>query len=272
MAEDDSGLDRALSVVAEAGKAAGRATVKAARAIGRGAASTYESIDPDLRKHFAEAPLLGLTLLSPGEKADEDLPDDGHRPIVWVHGLGGSPKNFLLMRTYFRLHGRRRSKAFDIGEGSIEEASRALGAFIVALAERTNAASVDVVAHSMGGVVTRIALEDEVVRARVATLVTLGTPHTGTHLARLASTSRTLDLRPGSPLVERLARQVPWKAPPRLVALYSENDTVILPASSASVEGAENVDCAGTTHTGYLLEVGVFRRVLDALEPRGDGG
>jgi pimeloyl-ACP methyl ester carboxylesterase len=275
MTDDESSGSSPKERALRAGKAVGSAAVSVGRAIGRSVADTYAAIDPDMRRQIAEAPLLGLTLLSPGERSLEPLPDDGKRPIVWVHGLGGHAKNFVLMRTYFRLHGRKRTTSYPLRDGSIEDEARDLGAFILALAERTGQEKIDVVAHSMGGVITRLALEDPAVRAKVGTLVTLGTPHAGTHLARLAATSRTLDLRPGSPVMDRLARQLPWVSPPRLVALYSENDTVILPVEAAQVEGAENVACHGTTHMGFLLEVGVFRKVLDALEhdaPRGPTG
>ena len=90
-------------------------------------------------------------------------------------------------------------------------------------------------ANGMGGLVARCALEDPDTAARIATLVTLGSPHAGSHLARFGATARTLALRPGSPLQERLAGQVPWEGPPRLVCFWSPADVIMLPATTAQV-------------------------------------
>ncbi len=101
----------------------------------------------------------------------------------------------------------------------------------------------------MGGVVARLALEEPGVSARVATLVTLGTPHAGTHLARLGNTGRVRHLRPDSDVVKRLEAQLPWRSPVRLVAFHSAADIVLLPHGSARVDGAENVELARASRT-----------------------
>jgi len=69
-------------------------------------------------------------------------------------------------------------------------------------------------------------------------------------------------------VLERLARQVPWRGPPeqpRLVALWSRADVIVLPARSAAVDGAENIEREGLTHSAYLLLPSARRCVLDVL-------
>ncbi len=249
------------------GRVAGRAAVS----VGKSIAAAYQAIDPDVRRHIAELPLVGLTYLVPRRPPIAALPDDGHHPVIFIHGLGGSPGNFFPMRAWFSLHGRRRTYSLGPPDGeSIAELGPRLSAFVeevVVVNRLPSGEKIDLVAHSMGGLVARIALEEEHTRARIATLVTLGTPHAGTHAARFGATDRVMDLRPDSPLMERLQKQLPWKGP-RLVALWSHADMMVLPAISAMVDGAENLEIAAVTHTGYLIAPRVWREVMEIL---GDG-
>jgi pimeloyl-ACP methyl ester carboxylesterase len=253
---------------AAAGRMVGRAAVRAGGAV----SAAYHSIDPDLRRHIAQLPVMGLTALASRRGAAEPLPDDGHRPVVFLHGLGGYPGNFLPMRLFFRLSGRRRVYAPPLPAGEpLDVMAAYVGKFLEEVA-RQNAlpvgAKIDIVAHSMGGVVARLALFDPEVAARVGALVTLGTPHAGTHAARYAHTPHTLALRPDSPLMAKLRAQLPWAGPPslpKLVALFSGADLLLLPHDTARVEGAENVEIRGATHYGYLLDPACFTRVLAAL-------
>jgi hypothetical protein len=249
--------------------ASARVAARAAIWTGRKAKESYLAIDPDVRQHLGELPLVSLTLLAPARTEARALPDDGHRVVIFVHGLGGKPGNFVAMDAYFRARGRKRTYAFALpSNGDLPELAEALRAYVAAVAavnELEGGARIDVVAHSMGGLVARLALEDETTRARVATLVTMGTPHAGTHLARFGDTERTRSLRPGSPVLTRLEAQVPWRAPPRLVALHSDADMMLLPAAAACLDGAENVAINGLSHNGYLIHPEAWRRVFAKL-------
>lgn len=253
----------------------GSGVALAARAAGRTVASAYHAVDPDVRRHVAQAPLLGLTMLSRRFSRPVPLPDDGCRPVVFVHGLGGHRGNFLPMRAWLRLSGRRRLYAVGLESGvSLEALGERLRAFVdevLAVNELGPDAQVDLVAHSMGGLVARCALAEPDTARRVASLVTLGTPHGGTHAARYAATHHTLALRPDSPSLRRLADQVPWRLPTRLVCFWSRADVLMLPATTACVVGAENHELASVTHYGFLLRPSCWRRVGAALTERPAG-
>ncbi len=253
----------------------GRALVRGAQATGRaivrGVAGAYAAVDADARRHVAELPLMGLTLLAPAQGQVVAAAEDGRRPVVFVHGLGGHRGNLLPLQGWLRLAGWRRLYGWTVPPGSFEERGRALSAYVAEVL-RVNGlpddAQVDLVAHSMGGLVARCALEAPETARRVATLVTLGTPHAGSHAARWLATPDHLALRPGSPLLARLAAQTPWRGPTRLVCLWSNADVLLLPATTAAVDGAENVELDGLTHYGFLLRPRCFRRVVDAISAR----
>lgn len=251
-----------------AGKAAGRLAVGVSRAV----AAAYHAVDPDFRRHLAQMPVLGLTLLARRRPPIVALPDDGARPILCIHGLGGHRGNFTPLRAWLRFFGRSRVYSIGFRRGLLVEGmAKALRADIATVLDVNGLApdaQVDLVCHSMGGIVARIALEDPATAARVATVITLGTPHAGTHAARYASTFHTRALRPGSGLMERLAKQTPWSpAMPRLVCLWSAEDVFLLPAETARVDGAHNRRVPGVTHLSYLLNPVSFHAVVGALSP-----
>ncbi|RYE89394.1 MAG: hypothetical protein EOO75_11870, partial [Myxococcales bacterium] len=231
------------------------------------------AIDPDVRRQVAELPLAGLTMLAPRRPVIEPRPDDGARPIVCVHGLQGAAGNFAPLRAFLSAAGRRRHYAVWFEpDGDIVSMAARLGDVIAEVIEVNRLgddAQVDVVAHSMGGLITRLALLDPDTVRRVHTIVTLGTPHHGTHLARLAATSHVLSLRPSSPALAQLRHQLPWAGPPalpRLVSLWSSADIMLLPSSCAVVDGADNRELPGVTHTGLLMAPSALFATLRALE------
>ena len=259
MADDESerGL---LSVI-------GSGASTAARAI----ASAYHAIDPDLRWHALQAPLAGLSALTRRPPAIASLQDDGYRPVIWIHGLGGHPGNFVGLRSSFSRRGRTRTYTLDLrGYDRVEDMATLLGDAIDRVAQCNDMhpeARIDLVAHSMGGLVARLALDSPRARRRVANLVTLGTPHEGSHLARLAATNLVLALRPGSELLTRLKSQDFWGATdaPLLTAVWSQSDTIVIPADSARFDKGRNIELEDATHYSYLLRPSAWKLVWDVL-------
>ena len=91
--------------------------------------------------------------------------------------------------------------------GPIDTAGRHLAAFFAFLAEREGLDTVDVVAHSMGGLFTRAAmreLRDAGHSLRFASLVTLGTPWQGSFVAEVANGLLDVAVAAGDPRTERI--------------------------------------------------------------------
>ena len=231
----------------------GRAAVKTGTFVGRKVADGYRKIDPDVMRHLAQVPLLSYSLfVSRREEIDPGLPD-GHPPLIFVHGLGGNRGNFLLMAWYLRLHGRRRSyKIHFEGGQSMEEMAAALAGFVRDVKKATGERGVEMVAHSLGGIVARMAVSEHRLASSVETLITLGTPHKGTYTARYANTTVIRDMRPESDLIKRLNGK-PWPKKVRGVTFWSRNDLFVLPPEAAAVEGTEQVEMTPFTHYSYLI-------------------
>lgn len=116
---------------------------------------------------------------------------------------------------------------------------------------------VDVVAHSMGGLDSRWAIEKLGAAQYVDDLVTLGTPHQGTYVAYLgALTDGGRDMIPGSEFLAalndgRLAESVNYRA------LWSSADELIDPDEYAKLPDPEaaSVDVARSDNSGYQEHV-----------------
>lgn len=250
-------------------RAVGGALRSAALGIGHAAASAHASVDPDARRDLAQMPLLAILSLTPRKAEVRRLEDDGTRPIIFVHGLAGVRGNFVPMRTWFRLVGRSRTYSIGLRGDNLEAMAdelRAYAAQVVAANELKSNEKIDLVAHSMGGIVARLALEDPILSQRVATLVTLSSPHGGTQAARFAGADICRELRPGSPVLRRLQGQLPWRGPARLVCLWSKTDPLMQPAETATVNGARNVEVDGFCHLDWLLKPRAWRVVWQELE------
>ncbi len=98
-------------------------------------------------------------------------------PVVFVHGLLGDPTNFLALQTFLACRGVRNFASFSyLPRLDYQRLASRLGETIEALCLETGIPAVDVVGHSLGGLVARYLVE---VRdgSRVRRLVTLGSPY-----------------------------------------------------------------------------------------------
>jgi triacylglycerol lipase len=201
-----------------------------------------------------ELPLLSYSLFPRKNKRPPSYVEENQPPIVLVHGMAGNSAHFLPLSWYLALNGRRATYRADLAPVStVRQMGWSLARYIRKVLRLTGKPQVEIVAHSLGGIVARLAIQDHGLEKSVRTLVTLGTPHQGTHSARFSSSRCSIDLRPGSPLIRDLAASS-WPTQVRGVCFWSRNDLLILPAESALVPGTHPVDASPLTHFGYLLD------------------
>jgi triacylglycerol esterase/lipase EstA (alpha/beta hydrolase family) len=116
----------------------------------------------------------------------------GPRPIVLVHGYAMNRANFVLLARRLAAAGLGPIYGFEYWTlGKTGAAARRLGAYVDEVLATTGAAAVDVIGHSMGGVVGRyyVTLGDG--DGKVANLITIGAPHSGTLATPPATSSWT---------------------------------------------------------------------------------
>ena len=159
-------------------------------------------------------------------------------PILLVHGIVDNHSVFTLLHRALRRRGFATVSSYDYGllTRDVPAAAELLGEAIEKLAANSGYERVHVVGHSLGGLIARYYVQRLGGDARVHTLVTLGTPHHGTALARPLRMLPLLDqLTPDASLIRELAEPVPG-CQTRFVAFYSDIDHVVWPSRNARLD------------------------------------
>ena len=124
---------------------------------------------------------------------------------------------------------------------------------------------VALVCHSMGGLAARSLLAaDPAFAAKVAVIVTLGTPHHGTVMARLGRFTNVREMRPNSTWLQRLNRG-PDRANIRRVSIYSHYDNIVAPQANSRLHGWRNIGLAGPGHLAMAFSPTILRHVAGEI-------
>lgn len=191
-------------------------------------------------------------------------------PIILVHGIVDNRSVFTVLRRALarRGFGRVITLNYSPFTDDLRSVSHRLGRLVEALCEQTGYERVHVVGHSMGGLVARYYVQRLGGDSRVHTLVTLGSPHSGTLPAYVAPHPLLRQLRPGSDLVRELEEPAPG-CRTRMVAIWSDLDQIVIPKAHARIEHpdlrARNVFVPGVGHTSLPVSGRVVHEVCTTL-------
>ncbi len=188
-----------------------------------------------------------------------------HLPVVLVHGFFVNRGLFVPLvpklenagiEPVFAPNGRARF-------ATIEEFEEDLHAAIERIAAATGQRVV-LIGHSMGGLVARAYLVRRGA-SRVARLVTIGSPHHGSALARFGMGPNARQMEPGSEFLETLrAREATSPHPPAL-SIYSTHDNMVAPQDSGRLPWARNVAVAGYGHLCVMACEPVMKLLLEEI-------
>ena len=122
------------------------------------------------------------------------------------------------------------------------------------------------VGHSMGGLAIRAWLAAQpdaaAADARVAGVVTIAAPHQGTWMARFGFSAKARQMRVGSPWLKALAAAETPARRARFTCFYGHADNIVFPATSATLDGADNRHVPGTAHVQMVFAAPVLAEVL----------
>ncbi|MEV7278522.1 alpha/beta fold hydrolase [Streptomyces sp. NPDC093111] len=197
------------------------------------------------------------------------------RPVVLLHGFADNRSVFVLLRRVLARHGRDCVESLDYSPltGDLRTAAELLGRRVADIRDRTGHHEVDLVGHSLGGLIGRYYVQRLGGDARVRTLVMLGTPHSGTTFVPLADAHPLVrQMRPGSEVLRELAGPAPGVRT-RFVSFWSELDQVMVPVETARLDHPDlivhNVRVSGIGHLALPVHPTVAAGVLDALDADG---
>ncbi len=230
----------------------------------------WHAVNPDVWHELGCVSLSAYSLFLPRREDVFDRPGGYRTPVVLVHGLGGSRGAWWPMRLYLHAHGRRRLYAFGYEGGSIEEHAGALAGFVSRVLAVTGEERVDIVAHSLGGIIARFAIQRMGLAPHVRTLVTLATPHQGTYAAHYANTDLTRPLRPQSDVIRDLNADDFSALGVDLVCVCSDRDIYVVPPQNMAHPSGRVMTVNGVSHSQHLISTRVFRLVARTLDEADD--
>jgi pimeloyl-ACP methyl ester carboxylesterase len=218
-------------------------------------------------------------------EADTDRDAEAHRlptqpkpPVVLLHGFIDNRSVFVLLRRSLAQHGRQQIESLNYSPLTcdIRTAAELLGRHIEEICERTGQQEVDIVGHSLGGLIARYYVQRLGGDVHVRTLVTLGTPHSGTRVAPLMDAHPIVrQMRPGSTVLEELREPAP-ACRTRFVSFWSDLDQLMDPLETACVEHpdllAQNVRVSGIGHLALPVHPAVAAGIRQALDVEATAG
>jgi triacylglycerol lipase len=190
------------------------------------------------------------------------------RTLVFVHGLGANRASFFPLQGYLKLHGHARQLSFNYSAegGRIEHAALELKRI---LDRNVRGGRIDLVGHSMGGLVARYYVQKLGGSRRVDRLITIATPHGGTYASAYMPTRVVSHLRPKSAFLEELDA---LSCPPglRCLSIAAGRDLMVLPAEASYAPFGDVLRFDDLGHLDVLLSPRVFHAIAGFLEPRSD--
>ncbi len=197
-------------------------------------------------------------------------PGAGRHGIVFIHG-------FVCNRGFWNpwlREARARGRAFVAVNleplfAGIDDYAPVIDAAVEQVRQSTGRAPV-LVAHSMGGLAARAWLRQREAagtgRDAVAHVVTIGTPHAGTWIARFSHVTNGRQMRLDSPWMQAMRQSWSPALGPRFTCWYANCDNVVMPHATATLPGADNRLVRGAAHVDLAFRQEVMQQTLDLID------
>lgn len=150
--------------------------------------------------------------------------------------------------------------------GSIDDYVTTLETAIGRLEAASGCAPV-VVAHSMGGLAVRAWMREQNRAERIHSVVTIGTPHAGTWLARFALTTNGRQMRQGNGWLQRLQAEENDARRSLFTCYFGNCDNIVFPAANAALPGATNHHVPDVAHVDLAFHEPIFDDVCRRTRP-----
>jgi triacylglycerol lipase len=194
-------------------------------------------------------------------------------PVLLVHGYGcNSGYWHTLSKVLAQANISHYAVDLEPVFGDIDGYVLALQHAVECICHETGYDKVIIVAHSMGGLITRAYLRDQG-SARIAKVITLGTPHHGTGLANFGAGINSRQMRrEGSTrrnMPSEWLRQLEKLEDPAsrrlFVSIFSHHDNIVAPQTSSYLPGASNIEFHGIGHVALALKPVIHAQILKEI-------
>lgn len=188
--------------------------------------------------------------------------------VVLLHGLYQNRACCYWLQLRLAVHGYRVVTINLPPWKDLESLTEKLDQTLARLRQELAIQQVDIIGHSMGGIIARNYIQRRGGAPYIRSCITLGTPHFGSRLAVFAITSLAQTLIPRSPLLSQLNRSH-WPPNVALHSIYSATDNLLLPTRSGQSPLARNYRIGHCGHMLLLYHPHVFNRIHTVLQEVG---
>ena len=148
--------------------------------------------------------------------------------------------------------------------GSIDDYTPQIEAAVQQVTDATGLPPL-LVCHSMGGLAARAWLQTMKADARVHHIVTIGSPHQGTWLARFSHSLNGQQMRLASSWQAQLDIGMPTGRRALFTCWYASSDNIVFPTTNATLPGADNRLIRGKAHVQMAFSPQVMDATLHLL-------
>ena len=196
-------------------------------------------------------------------------------PVLLIHGIFHNSSAFLKIKQRLKNFGWRQVTSMNLStyRKGIPELAQEISQKIDAILKDSDFKKVDIIAHSLGGMMARYYIQLLEVHSKVRHCITLGTPHQGTLLAQIGLGKSIQDLKKTSEVMRKL-NSTPLPKSVKFTSFWSPFDTLVLPPKNSqlkysvkSLEYVKNIKVPDAGHAGLLFSKQVFYHIANILDP-----
>lgn len=188
----------------------------------------------------------------------------GTRPVILVHGYTQNRADFVYLSRFLRGRGIGPIYGFNyFSFADIRTSGKRLARFVERVSKESGAEDVDLVCHSMGGLVARHCIRLE--PGKVRRCVTIASPHSGVRFRGPILGRGGRQLRAGTRFLAELS-SAPLGVP--MLSIFSTHDNIVAPAersASLAAWGGRDFVVDHVGHLTILFDKRVANAVADFL-------
>jgi triacylglycerol lipase len=189
-----------------------------------------------------------------------------HAPILFVHGWKESSSLWTNMIGRFEKDGWSKAElnnwSYNTAQSNATTAKE-VASKVTEIKNKTGAAKVDLVTHSMGALSTRYYIKNLGGEGTIESWVSLGGPNHGTTTANFCPETSCVEMRPNSAFLNALNAGDETPGSVRYATWWSPCDEIINPHTSVILTGATNTETECVSHVALTTNENVYKGVRE---------
>ncbi|GAB7050491.1 esterase/lipase family protein [Catenuloplanes indicus] len=191
-------------------------------------------------------------------------------PVILIHGYNSSTATWNPLITRLKAAGYDSADIHTFGYNfrqSNTTTAAALASYLENVRKDHGGTRVDLVGHSMGAVIARYYARNLGGTGAVDDLISLAAPHHGTHMLSICRFHTSCrEMLPGSTFLRALNSGDETPGPIDYRTFYSKCDLIVVPYTSALLDGAQNTNAGCLGHTEFRLVPSVAEQIIKELK------